>query len=61
MSIVRSNLMGRKDYAPYCGNDKCRVTPRAPFNGKQFECPACKWVSSFEEEFITEYKNKWRK
>jgi len=61
MSIVRDNLMNRNEYAPYCGNmDKCHA-PRAPFNGKQFECPSCGWESGFDEEFISEYKTKWGK
>lgn len=59
MSIVRDNLMTKPGYTPYCGNDKCRVMPRTLFNGKQFVCPRCGWVSSFEEEFINEYKKKW--
>jgi hypothetical protein len=59
MSIVRNNLMTRPGYAPYCGNTNCRTMPRAPFNGSQFQCPTCGWQSSFEPEFIAEYKSKW--
>ena len=61
MSIVRNNLMTRPGYAPYCGNANCSTMPRAPFNGQQFECRCCGWKSSFEPEFIAEYKAKWAK
>lgn len=61
MSIVRNNLMTREGYAPYCGDVDCRVMPRTFFNGEQFECPLCKWRSSFEKDFIVEYENKWLK
>lgn len=57
--IVRKNLMEQKNYAPYCGNDKCREMPRARFNGEQFVCPDCGWTSSFPADFIAEYKAKW--
>ena len=56
MSIVRDNLLTRPNYAPYCGNINCtRGIPRTRFNGNQFEC-GCGWVSAFDDEFITEYK-----
>ncbi len=55
MSIVRENLLNRKGYTPYCGSS-CRGMPRTRFNGSQFECPECKWVSGFEPEFIQQYK-----
>ena len=61
MSIVRDNLMTRKGYSPYCGNQKCYTAPRTKFNGSQFECPRCGWKSSFEEVFIKDYKAKWSK
>lgn len=35
--------------------------PRTFFNGKQFQCPYCGWVSSFPEDFIKRYKEKWNK
>jgi len=58
-NIVRENLMTRKDYSPYCGNViKCTM-PRTHFNGKQFYCKSCGWVSEFPNEFIQDYKLKW--
>ena len=59
MSIVRDNLMTREGYSPYCGDISCRVMPRTFFNGKQFVCPHCGWVSQFPSDFIEEYKRKW--
>ena len=61
MSTVRDNLINKKGYSPYCGDMTVCNSPRAPFNGKQFECPSCGWVSSFEDSFIKEYKIKWNK
>ena len=58
-TIVRENLMTRKGYTPYCGNDNCSVMPRTIFNGKQFKCPFCNWISEFPNDFITKYKDKW--
>jgi len=58
-TIVRENLMTEKNYTPYCGSETCRLMPRTNFNGRQFVCPNCGWVSEFPLEFITEYKNKW--
>lgn len=57
--IVRDNLMTRKGYSPYCGNNNCREMPRTIFNGKQFTCPYCNWISKFDTKFIEEYKIKW--
>ena len=59
MSIVRENLMTEKNYSPYCGSNTCKSMPRAKFNGEQFVCPSCGWISEFPIEFIAEYKNKW--
>lgn len=61
MSIVRDNLMNRPGYAPYCGAaEHCTFgMPRTRFDGEQFVC-RCGWRSSFEPEFISEYKKKWR-
>lgn len=59
VSVVRRNLMTVPGYSPYCGA-MCRVMPRTRFNGEQFVCPCCGWVSSFPKEFIDEYKKKWR-
>ena len=56
-SIVRENLMNEPGYSPYCGA-MCKWMPRTRFNGKQFVCPDCGWVSSFPKEFIDEYKKK---
>ncbi len=65
LTIVRENLMTRKGYSPYCGNDKpwteqggCRC-PRTIFNGTQFICPECGWKSSYPKDFIDRYKAKW--
>ena len=53
--------MTQKGYSPYCGAEKCFYTwPRSTFDGKQFTCK-CGWRSSFEPEFILEYKSKWDK
>lgn len=61
MNIVRDNLMRRKGYSPYCGLEaKCPDSwPRTVFDGEQFVCPSCGWVSEFNDEFIEKYKKKW--
>jgi len=59
MSIVRRNLMEQVGYSPYCGAIECKVMPRTSFDGEQFNCPCCGWKSSFEKDFIENYKNKW--
>ena len=60
MSIVRENLMNREGYSPYCGNCNCIGSmPRTRFNGNQFKCNCCGWVSVFPADFIKEYKKKW--
>jgi len=61
MSIVRKNLMEKRGYTPYCGDSigECSL-PRTYFNGEQFVCRRCGWVSDFPTEFIQQYKNKWR-
>lgn len=59
MSLVRENLMKSKFYRPYCGNDNCKDMPRTSFNGEQFVCSKCKWVSQFDSVFITQYKQHW--
>lgn len=59
MSIIRDNLMNRPGYSPYCGNDTCILHwPRTMFDGQQFKC-RCGWRSSFEPEFIGQYKARW--
>ena len=65
-STVRNNLMYRPMYTPYCGStvmikgNTCSW-PRTKWNGSQFHCPECGWVSNFPPEFIEEYKKKWNK
>lgn len=58
MSIVRDNLLNRPGYTPYCGGRTCPTMPRTHFNGHQFECGACGWVSGFDASFIKEYKQR---
>jgi hypothetical protein len=59
VSIVRNNLMTREGYSPYCGGHMpAWQSPRTRFDGQQFACN-CGWRSSFEPEFIAEYKAKW--
>ena len=61
MSIVRQNLLSQLNYTPYCGNVDCVIgMPRSVFNGSQFECK-CGWQSSFESEFIEQYKDAQNK
>ena len=68
-TIVCKNLMTEKGYTPYCGSEFCKPRthysperwPRTKFNGDQFHCPKCGWVSEFPEDFINEYKIKWSK
>lgn len=59
MSIVRHNLMTQHNYTPYCGNMECPTMPRTIFNGEQFVCPRCTWVSEFPTSFIDEYIANW--
>lgn len=59
MSIVRKNLLKDINYRPYCGNENCSKTPRTFWNGKQFECSCCGWISEFEKEFIDNYKSRY--
>lgn len=60
MSIVRQNLMKNVNYRPYCGASPLRHcwNPRTNWTGEQFICPNCKWISSFPEDFIKQYKEK---
>lgn len=62
-SIVRSNLMEREGYEPYCGfhTEGFVCMQRAKFDGEQFKCASCGWRSSYESEFIQQYKAKWGK
>jgi predicted RNA-binding Zn-ribbon protein involved in translation (DUF1610 family) len=57
--IVRDNLINVKGYSPYCGNHKCYEMPRTHFDGSQFYCNNCGWVSSFPVDFIKKYTDKW--
>lgn len=59
MNLIRKNLMSIKGYSPYCGNNDCKTVPRTEFNGEQFVCPHCGWVSAFNETFIFKYKKRW--
>lgn len=59
--VIRNNIMTIPGYSPYCGDMFCPTNPRSFFNGEQFECSVCGWVSQFEEEFIEKYKEKWSK
>lgn len=60
LSLIKNNLMTRDGYSPYCGAEHCfGHWPRSIFNGEQFACPHCDWVSRFPESFIQEYKTKW--
>ncbi len=64
-TIVRENLMNQQGYSPYCGNDISRGekggcdNPRTKWNGKQFTCPHCGFTTSFPNDFIDRYKEKW--
>lgn len=64
-TIVRENLMTEEGYRPYCGNPAPRTgkggcdNPRTKWNGNQFYCPRCGWLSNFPEDFIKRYKTKW--
>jgi len=54
-----------KGYTPYCGNNVGRDfkngchNPRTVFDGEQFCCPNCSFVTQFPKAFIEEYKQKW--
>jgi hypothetical protein len=61
MTIVRTNLMERPGYAPYCGSEVCvQHWPRTHYIRGQFQC-GCGWRSNFELEFIAAYEAKWAK
>lgn len=53
-SIVRSNLMKRPGYAPYCGC--CLTIRRMVWDGDQFECWMTKDRTEFPDDFIAGYK-----
>jgi hypothetical protein len=52
--------MKQKGYSPYCGDESglCPL-PRTHFDGEQFVCKHCGWMSRFPADFINEYKEKW--
>lgn len=55
--IVRNRLLTQPGYLPYCGADNCSLGwSRTSFDGEQFVC-GCGWKSSFEDDFIKEYKD----
>lgn len=54
-TIVRHNLLTQRGYTPYCGADCC-VGPRTQFDGYQFACGRCGWRSSFDSQFIAQYR-----
>jgi len=56
MSVVTDNLRKVPGYTPYCGGENCPRMPRTIFNGRQFVCPYCGWVSTHEASLIEEYK-----
>ena len=61
-TLIRENLMNEKGYSPYCGNNVSRYAeggcsnPRTSFNGEQFVCHECGWISQFPADFIKRYK-----
>jgi hypothetical protein len=65
LTVVRENLMTQKGYTGYCGNNISRFKPggcscpRTKWNGEQFYCPECGWISQFPKDFIDRYKKKW--
>lgn len=60
LSIVRQNLIDDKNYRPYCGSMHYGCyQPRTELRTDgQFICPNCKWISSFEDDFVKRYKEK---
>lgn len=56
-SIVRTNLIERPNYTPYCGNPRCLT--RTYYKGDQFHCRVCKWVSEYPKDFIKLYQTRW--
>jgi hypothetical protein len=61
LTTIRQNLLTIPNYSPFCGQfAKCPGNwPRTKFNGRQFKCESCGWISQFEKEFIDQYKKKW--
>ncbi len=58
-TIVRTNLLEKQGYTPYCGSNNCRHNyPRTKWTGEQFKCP-CGFITQFPKEFIESYIKKW--
>ena len=55
LSPVQNNLLTRVGYAPYCGNVCCIALKRTVFNGDQFTCVSCDWVSNHSIAFLNKY------
>lgn len=53
-SIVRMNLMERKDYVPYCGSTYCMKRVGLKPNAVQFTC-SCGFSSGFDIAFMSTY------
>ncbi len=68
-SVVRNNLMTKEHYTGYCGSELCEERspaspdrwPRTIWNGSQFYCPKCGWISQYPDDFIARYKKRWGK
>lgn len=58
LSLVQNNLLTRVGYAPYCGNVRCKTLKRTDFNGDQFTCFSCGWVSKHSIAFLNKYYAK---
>lgn len=58
---MQEKLLTEEGYSPYCGNSYCSIMPRTRFNGEQFYCSCCGWVSNFPKSFVRAYKRKWNK
>ena len=56
---ILDNLMNQSEYTPYCGVFFCKNQTK--FNGTQFVCLKCGYITQFPKEIINEYKKKWGK
>lgn len=54
MSIIRTNLLTKQGYFPYCGRYDCFARTIWGNDIRQFKCE-CGWVSEFPKDFIDEY------
>lgn len=58
ISIVRQNMMDDVNYQGYCGG-MCKEMPRTVrMPSLQSRCPACGWISSYPDEFLSRYAKK---